>query len=127
MSAASKASDPKAMEARVALINKPEENKFANNSISTAKYNVITFIPLTLFEQFRRVANMYFLVMSLLMLLGTLYPVLWNSPIGYESTFGPLCFVLLATMVSCKNLIYINNKISLCIMTLRFFVDEGGS
>ena len=31
--------------------------KFKNNKISTAKYNLITFIPRYLFEQFRRWVN----------------------------------------------------------------------
>ena len=33
-----------------------------NNKISTGKYNVITFLPKNLFEQFSKMANMYFLV-----------------------------------------------------------------
>lgn len=37
-----------------------------NNAITTAKYSVLTFLPKNLFEQFRRVANFYFLVMLLL-------------------------------------------------------------
>jgi hypothetical protein len=32
------------------------------NEISTSKYTVLTFIPINLFEQFSRVANLYFLL-----------------------------------------------------------------
>jgi hypothetical protein len=31
------------------------------NEISTSKYNLVTFLPKNLFEQFRRLANAYFL------------------------------------------------------------------
>jgi hypothetical protein len=50
--------------------------------------------------RFRRIANLYFLVMSGLMLAGTLDPRLWNSPVQPYTTFGPLVFVLMVTMVS---------------------------
>jgi hypothetical protein len=40
--------------------------EFADNEIKTAKYNVLTFLPVNLFEQFSRVANLYFLVIAVL-------------------------------------------------------------
>ncbi|CBI38511.3 unnamed protein product, partial [Vitis vinifera] len=40
--------------------------RFKGNSISTTKYSVFTFLPKGLFEQFRRVANLYFLMISIL-------------------------------------------------------------
>ena len=39
-----------------------KNKRYCTNSISTAKYDVITFLPVSLFEQFRRVANLYFLL-----------------------------------------------------------------
>uniref|UniRef100_A0A8C7FCD9 Phospholipid-transporting ATPase n=1 Tax=Oncorhynchus kisutch TaxID=8019 RepID=A0A8C7FCD9_ONCKI len=36
------------------------------NGIKTYKYNALTFIPLNLFEQFKRVANLYFLALLIL-------------------------------------------------------------
>ena len=33
---------------------------------STTKYNVITFVPKFLFDQFRRYSNLFFLIMALL-------------------------------------------------------------
>ena len=32
-----------------------------DNAIKTSKYNIFTFLPLNLFEQFQRLANAYFL------------------------------------------------------------------
>lgn len=39
-----------------------ENPPFANNSIKTAKYNVVTFLPIFLFEMFSRAAYLYFLL-----------------------------------------------------------------
>lgn len=36
------------------------------NAIRTAKYNVLTFLPLNLYEQFHRMANVYFVFVILL-------------------------------------------------------------
>lgn len=36
------------------------------NSIKTSKYNLLTFLPLNLFEQFQRIANAYFLFLLIL-------------------------------------------------------------
>jgi len=47
-----------------------EENnnkcKYANNAVKTQKYNVITFIPKNLYEQFHRFANIYFVFILIL-------------------------------------------------------------
>lgn len=39
-----------------------------SNEIQTSKYTLITFIPVNLFEQFCRVANLYFLVTAVRMM-----------------------------------------------------------
>lgn len=43
-------------------INSPSSNlKFLHNSVSTSKYNPLTFLPKFLFEQFSNYANVFFL------------------------------------------------------------------
>lgn len=37
-----------------------------DNRIKTSKYNIFTFLPVNLFEQFQRVANAYFVVLLIL-------------------------------------------------------------
>lgn len=37
-----------------------------SNCIMTSKYNIITFLPVNLFEQFQEVANTYFLFLLIL-------------------------------------------------------------
>ena len=48
-----------------------------NNYISTSKYNVFTFLPKNLFEQFRRIANAYFLCLLILQVIFLCYISLW--------------------------------------------------
>jgi phospholipid-translocating ATPase len=40
--------------------------RYVRNKVRTSKYTVVTFIPKNLFEQFRRVANIYFLALVVL-------------------------------------------------------------
>ncbi|NXN27866.1 AT8B3 ATPase, partial [Nycticryphes semicollaris] len=42
------------------------KKKYAGNAIKTAKYNIFTFLPLNLYEQFHRMANIYFVFVILL-------------------------------------------------------------
>ncbi|CAM9319148.1 unnamed protein product, partial [Phaeothamnion confervicola] len=75
-----------------------EQLAFADNAITTSKYNIITFVPRSLFEQFRRAANIYFLLISVLMIIGT-YTSLFSSPLTPYSTLLPLIMVLSLTML----------------------------
>ena len=62
-----------------------------DNTITTTKYNLITFLPKSLLFQFYRAANIYFLVVSILTCLEI-------SPKQPSSMIGTFCFVLFATM-----------------------------
>ncbi|GLJ44204.1 hypothetical protein SUGI_0922860 [Cryptomeria japonica] len=81
---------------RVVKCNEPEMHskkplKYPSNYVSTTKYNVLTFVPKALFEQFRRVANLYFLLAAIL----SATPV---SPFSAVSVVAPLVFVVGASM-----------------------------
>lgn len=71
---------------------------FAPNIFVSAKYRPLTFPFVCLAAQFERVANIYFLLISVLMLVGTYFPAFFVSPLTPFSTLGPLCLVLLLTM-----------------------------
>uniref|UniRef100_A0A8C7BVG5 Phospholipid-transporting ATPase n=1 Tax=Neovison vison TaxID=452646 RepID=A0A8C7BVG5_NEOVI len=43
-----------------------EKFQYASNCIKTSKYNILTFLPVNLFEQFQEVANTYFLFLLIL-------------------------------------------------------------
>ncbi|XP_047319853.1 probable phospholipid-transporting ATPase 4 [Impatiens glandulifera] len=82
---------------RIVQCNQPKLHekkplKYCSNYISTTKYNIITFLPKALFEQFRRVANVYFLFTALL----SLTPL---SPFSAASMIVPLVFVIGLSML----------------------------
>ncbi|KAH7536827.1 hypothetical protein FEM48_Zijuj03G0027700 [Ziziphus jujuba var. spinosa] len=66
---------------------------FARNTVRTAKYSIFTFLPRNLFEQFHRVAYIYFLVIAILNQLPQL------AVFGRGVSILPLAFVLLVTAV----------------------------
>ena len=47
---------------------KPKKLPLQQNRIVSTKYTLITFLPQNMFEQFRRIANFYFLVMTIIAL-----------------------------------------------------------
>uniref|UniRef100_A0A8C1U1V9 Phospholipid-transporting ATPase n=1 Tax=Cyprinus carpio TaxID=7962 RepID=A0A8C1U1V9_CYPCA len=70
-----------------------ERFSYADNHIKTAKYNVFTFLPINLFEQFQRFANAYFLVLLILQLIPEI------SSLSWFTTIVPLVLVLAITAV----------------------------
>uniref|UniRef100_A0A6I8NC73 Phospholipid-transporting ATPase n=1 Tax=Ornithorhynchus anatinus TaxID=9258 RepID=A0A6I8NC73_ORNAN len=64
-----------------------------NNRIQTSKYNILTFLPVNLFEQFQRVANAYFLFLLILQLIPEISSLPWFT------TIVPLVLVLAITAV----------------------------
>uniref|UniRef100_A0A7N8WSB3 Phospholipid-transporting ATPase n=1 Tax=Mastacembelus armatus TaxID=205130 RepID=A0A7N8WSB3_9TELE len=64
-----------------------------DNYIKTSKYNIFTFLPINLFEQFQRVANAYFLVLLILQLIPEI------SSLSWFTTIVPLVLVLVITAV----------------------------
>ncbi|KAI9284134.1 hypothetical protein BC943DRAFT_338398 [Umbelopsis sp. AD052] len=62
----------------------PSEQSWVSNRVHTAKYTPLTFIPKNLFEQFRNVANLYFLFLVILQCIptfGVTSPVLSAMPL----------------------------------------------
>lgn len=70
-----------------------------SNAITTTKYSILTWLPKSLWEQFRRIANIYFLVVSILMLIGTYAPSLYQTPLDAWSTVSTLVVVLMITSI----------------------------
>ncbi|XP_039347593.1 probable phospholipid-transporting ATPase IM isoform X2 [Mauremys reevesii] len=83
-------------EERRVKANDPEHNEkfqYANNRIKTSKYNILTFLPVNLFEQFQRVANAYFLCLLILQLIPEI------SSLSWFTTIVPLMVVFTITAV----------------------------
>ncbi|PWA97906.1 P-type ATPase, HAD-like domain protein [Artemisia annua] len=72
--------------------HKTKPYKYPSNHVSTTKYNVITFLPKSLFEQFRRVANLYFLLVAVLSVTSL-------APFTPLSMIAPLVFVVGISML----------------------------
>lgn len=70
-----------------------ERLQFAGNAVRTAKYSPLTFLPRNLFEQFHRLAYVYFLVIAVLNQLPQL------AVFGRGASVMPLAFVLAVTAV----------------------------
>ncbi|XP_078262268.1 putative phospholipid-transporting ATPase IM [Rhinoraja longicauda] len=67
--------------------------QYVNNRIKTSKYNVFTFLPVNLFEQFQRIANAYFLFLLILQLIPQI------SSLSWYTTVVPLVLVLTISAV----------------------------
>ncbi|KAG1259632.1 hypothetical protein G6F68_007980 [Rhizopus microsporus] len=77
-------------------VNKPEMNEqqhFMTNAVSTAKYNLFTFLPKFLYEEFSKSANIFFLFISGIQQIPNI------SPTSRYTTLVPLVIVLLITAV----------------------------
>ncbi|GAB2277741.1 Alanine--tRNA ligase [Dionaea muscipula] len=84
-------------DARLIYINDPqktnEKYEFSGNSVRTSKYSIISFVPRNLFEQFHRVAYIYFLVIAVLNQLPQL------AVFGREASVLPLAIVLFVSAI----------------------------
>uniref|UniRef100_A0A8D0CE00 Phospholipid-transporting ATPase n=1 Tax=Salvator merianae TaxID=96440 RepID=A0A8D0CE00_SALMN len=97
MSGATSSADQEEAAARTIYLNQPQQSKFHDNRVSTAKYSVVTFLPRFLYEQIRKAANAFFLFIALLQQIPDV------SPTGRYTTLVPLLFIL--TVAGIKEII----------------------
>uniref|UniRef100_A0A8C3WVX5 Phospholipid-transporting ATPase n=1 Tax=Catagonus wagneri TaxID=51154 RepID=A0A8C3WVX5_9CETA len=65
-----------------------QRKKYKRNAIHTAKYNVFSFLPLNLYEQFHRMSNLYFLLIIILQGIPEISTLPWFT------LFAPLLCLL---------------------------------
>ena len=70
-----------------------------HNRLVTAKFTLLNFLPLALFAQFRRVANLYFLLNGMLMMFAEVTGA-FNSPYTSYTTLGPLMFLITISLIN---------------------------
>lgn len=81
---------------RVIFLNDDLRNAkypYSTNYIKTTKYTLLTFVPVALFMQFMRVANIYFLMIAVLQAIPQI------SPLNPITAIVPLAFVLSVSMI----------------------------
>jgi phospholipid-translocating ATPase len=75
------------------VLKRNQEQSNPSNRLKTTKYNIFTFIPITLFLQFAKIVNAFFLVNGILQSIPSIRT---NSPLA---TLVPLTFVVILGMV----------------------------
>ena len=81
---------------RLIQLNNPPanaEHKFMNNHVSTTKYNVATFFPKFIYEQFSKYANLFFLFTAIIQQIPDI------SPTNRYTTILPLGVVLIVSAI----------------------------
>ena len=88
--------DPSTLGPRIIHMNNPPANavnKWLDNHVSTAKYNIATFLPKFIYEQFSKYANIFFLFTAILQQIPNI------SPTNKFTTIIPLGIVLLVSAI----------------------------
>ena len=88
--------DPSTLGPRIIHLNNPPANslnRYSDNHVSTTKYNIVTFLPKFLFEQFSKVANLFFLFTAILQQIPSI------SPTNKYTTIVPLGIVFLVSAI----------------------------
>ena len=84
---------PVELKDRIINLGTSTVGRYPPNVIRNQKYNLISFFPKVLFEQFRFFLNFYFLIMALSQFIP-------DVKIGYLYTYwGPLAFVIIVTVI----------------------------
>lgn len=77
---------------KINLSGRTEPHKFMSNTLCNTKYNIVTIVPIVLFNQFKFFYNMFFLLISISQFIPAL-------KVGFLFTYiTPLIFVLLVTL-----------------------------
>ncbi|XP_006017133.1 probable phospholipid-transporting ATPase VA isoform X2 [Alligator sinensis] len=74
-------------------VEKPKGGPLANNRLKTTKYTALSFLPKNLFEQFHRLANVYFVFIALLNFVPTV------NAFQPELALAPVLFILAVTAI----------------------------
>jgi magnesium-transporting ATPase (P-type) len=73
------------------------EKSRMQNIIITSRYTLLTFFPKSVFEQFRRLANVYFLVLGIIALIGQETKA-YSAAVLPEGILAPMSVVILISM-----------------------------
>ena len=90
-----KAKYPTPYEFKIDTQQLPAQNKieFESNFVRTSKYTIFSFLPKALFLQFMRLANVYFLIIAILLSIKVI------SPLNPLTAWAPLIIVIAISMI----------------------------
>lgn len=71
---------------------------YPRNITITSRYTLLNFLPKSLLEQFRRLANVYFLVIGIIAAVGT-YTSYFQTAVAFQGFLGPLGVVILISII----------------------------
>ena len=78
---------------RITQTGQTTPSSFMTNKLKNNRYNIITFIPITLFNQFKFFYNLFFLIICISQFIPAL-------KVGYTFTYvAPLVFVIMVSMI----------------------------
>lgn len=83
--------------AQVTKLNKPHE-RYPPNIITSTRYTLLNFLPKSLLEQFRRLANVYFLVIGGIAFIGYLTSY-FQTAIQPQAILAPVVIVVLVSVI----------------------------
>ncbi|EGR31814.1 phospholipid-translocating p-type flippase family protein, putative [Ichthyophthirius multifiliis] len=78
-----------------------DNTQYKNNQIKTSRYNIVTFLPLNMFQQFSKISNIYFLLMGMLQLIPQI-----SNTYQVPTVYLPLAFVIIVAALKdiCEDL-----------------------
>lgn len=81
-------------------LNAKQEKRpvYPKNIVTTSRYTILTFLPKSLLEQFRRLANIYFLVIGTISIIGT-YTNYFETAVSPDGILVPVLTVVLISMI----------------------------
>ena len=86
-------------ETRTFIVSTDGDAEFCDNTLITSKYTMLNFVGKNLWEQFHRVANIYFLLIASLQVSGYITPALDLSPTHKLATLTPLTLMIVLTAI----------------------------
>jgi len=87
----------KAFETPDQQVDQRKRKKYPLNTMVTSRYTIISFLPKSLFEQFRRLANVYFLMIGIIAAVGTFSKV-YESSVTPAGILFPMLLVILISI-----------------------------
>lgn len=75
-----------------------KKEEFAENIIVSSRYTPWNFLPKSLLEQFRRLANVYFLIIGMIAVVGS-YSNYYETAVEPAGILGPMIIVVLISVI----------------------------